>query len=91
MVIYNKITEWKGGDLVNIQLLKGARVSKGHTQESISKKIGMTSKTYNRKELGISDFSRQDILNISSILDLTIQQVNEIFFDNKLTERKEIA
>lgn len=76
---------------MNTNLLKGARVSKGHTQESISKLIGMTSKTYNRKELGIIDFSSKDILNISNALELTVQQVNEIFFDNKLTERKEIA
>lgn len=66
--------------------LKGARVSKGYTQESISKAIGITTNTYNRKELGLVKFTIEEITKISNLLEFTIEQVNDIFFDNKLTE-----
>lgn len=76
---------------MNCQLLKGARVAKGHTQTSLSQKIGMTPKTYNRKELGIRYFTHEEVFKISQILGLTLDEVNNIFFDNKLTNRKDIA
>jgi DNA-binding XRE family transcriptional regulator len=66
--------------------LKGARVAKGYTQELIAKKIGITTKTYCRKEQGHVSFTPEEIIKISNLLELTIEQVNEIFFDNKLTE-----
>lgn len=67
--------------------LKGIRVSKGYTQEEISIKLGMAIRTYNRKELGAVEFNRIEILRIAEILELTIESVNEIFFENKLTDR----
>lgn len=66
--------------------LKGARVTKGYTQVSISKAIGITTHTYNRKELGLVKFTIDEIIKISNLLEFTIEQVNEIFFNNKLTE-----
>ena len=66
--------------------LKGARVTKGYTQESIAKKINITTKTYNRKELGMVRFSTDEIIKITNLLEFTVTQVNDIFFDNKLTE-----
>lgn len=76
---------------MNSQLLKGTRVIKNHTQTSLSEAIGITCKTYNRKELGIVPFSNEEILKVSQVLGLTLDEVNSIFFDNKLTNRKDIA
>lgn len=67
--------------------LKGLRVGKGLTQKQISKKLGMAVKTYNRKELGLVEFTRDEILRLAEILDMSLQLVNEIFFENKLTNR----
>lgn len=72
---------------MNIDKLKGMRVSKGLTQERISKHIKMTITTYNRKELGLVQFTNQEILSVATILNMTLQDVNEVFFDSKLTER----
>lgn len=67
--------------------LKGLRVGAGLTQEQISKELGMATKTYNRKELGLVEFTRDEISKLAKILDMSLQQVNEIFFENKLTNR----
>ena len=72
---------------MNSNKLKGARVAKGLTQQQMSNKLGMTIKTYNRKELGLVEFNRKEVLDISSVLELSLQEVNEIFFGNQLTER----
>ncbi|WP_422446020.1 helix-turn-helix transcriptional regulator [Thermoanaerobacterium sp. DL9XJH110] len=70
---------------MNTLKLKGARVAKGYTQETLAQKLHMSAKTYNRKELGLIEFNRHEILTIAQILELNTNQVNEIFFDNKLT------
>lgn len=67
--------------------LKGLRVEKRYTQEQISIKLGMATKTYNRKELGIVEFTRDEIQKLADTLDMSMQMVNEIFFQNKLTNR----
>lgn len=72
---------------MNVLGLRSSRVKKGLTQGDIAKKLFITTKTYNRKELGITHFSPEEIKNISIILELTIDEVNQIFFDNKLTNR----
>lgn len=58
----------------------------GLTQQKLAKEAKMSTKTYNRKELGIIPFTGEEIINVSKILSLDINLVNEIFFDNKLTE-----
>ncbi len=67
--------------------LKGLRVENGLTQKQISEKLGMAIKTYNRKELGLVEFTRDEILRLAEILDMSLESVNEIFFENKLTNR----
>jgi DNA-binding XRE family transcriptional regulator len=66
--------------------LKGVRVKCGYTQEQLAQEIGITAKTYNRKELGITEFSRDEILIIIEKLFLDIHMVNEIFFGNQITD-----
>lgn len=72
---------------MNTNKLKGVRVSRGLTQEQISAKLDMAIRTYNRKELGIVEFSRKEILAVAQLLGLSLQEVNAIFFDNQLTDR----
>lgn len=71
---------------MNVSSLKSARVKKGLTQTEISKIMGITHTTYNRKELGVVEFVLSEVEQVSQILDLNLDEVNEIFFDNKITE-----
>lgn len=64
---------------MDIQKLKGARVSKGYTQELIARKLGVSTKTYNRKELGLIEFNRREILKLMEILELDHKDIAEIF------------
>lgn len=69
---------------MNLQLLKSKRVLKNYTQESIAEKIGMTTKTYNRKELGMTPFTINDVVLLTILLELNLVEINQIFFDNNL-------
>lgn len=64
---------------MDIQKLKGARVSKGYTQELIARKLGVSTKTYNRKELGLIEFNRKEILKLMEIPELDHKDIAEIF------------
>ncbi|NMB32719.1 MAG: helix-turn-helix transcriptional regulator [Clostridium sp.] len=59
--------------------LKGARVAKGFTQEDMAEKLDISTKTYNRKELGIVEFNRREIAELVKALDLTNDEAGEIF------------
>lgn len=71
---------------MNTNKLKSLRVLNGFTQEKVAERAKMSTKTYNRKELGIIPFTDEEILCLSVILNLDINLVNEIFFDNQLTK-----
>jgi len=71
---------------MGVNRIKVARICKNLTQDEVSKLLGVTISTYNRKELGLVDFKREEVLRLAKILDLTLQDVNEIFFNNKLTD-----
>lgn len=64
---------------MDIQKLKGARVAKGFTQETIAEKLDISTKTYNRKELGFVEFNRREIAILVDILGLTQDEVRKIF------------
>jgi len=72
---------------MNLLKLRGMRITKGYTQEKLAKMIGISAKTYNRKELGVIDFNLQEITTIVELFELNLDEVNEIFFDNKITNR----
>lgn len=65
---------------MNCMRLKGIRVSKGYTQEVLAEELGISTKTYNRKELGIIEFNRKEIAQLIDILDLDDKEVFNIFF-----------
>ncbi|MDF2595674.1 MAG: hypothetical protein K0R69_2015 [Clostridia bacterium] len=72
---------------MNSGKLSNIRKGKKITQVTLAKRMGMSTKTYNRKELGLIDFTRHEIESISKELSLTIEDVNEIFFNNNITNR----
>ncbi|GKX27821.1 hypothetical protein SH1V18_03010 [Vallitalea longa] len=70
---------------MNTYRLKSARASMGYTQVEMAKKLSITQKTYNRKELGIVDFNLREVTKIIDILKLDVDNVYGIFFNDKLT------
>jgi transcriptional regulator with XRE-family HTH domain len=79
----------RGDNMVNTNLLKGIRVSRGYTQKPVAEAAGMNVTTYCQKEQGKVEFTPKEIELIASFLNINIYQVNEIFFDKKLTIGKD--
>lgn len=92
MVNYNKLIQMvkRGGlkmeNKINTAKLRAKRVENGYSMENLAKKIGRTSKAYENKEKGITEFTRSEILDLIVILKLSVKEVFEIFFASQLTE-----
>lgn len=71
---------------INTNILKSKRIEKGYSQENLAKKLNMSSITYGAKERGEYEFTPTEILKLALILNLTLSDVNIIFFANKVTE-----
>lgn len=71
---------------MNLMELKIARIRKELTQKELAEKLGMAEVSYNRKEQGIREFSREEIEKLALLLNLDMDKVNEIFFNGKLTD-----
>ena len=71
---------------MNLMELKIARIRKEFTQKELAEKLGMAEVSYNRKEQGIREFSRDEIEKLALLLSLDMDKVNEIFFNGKLTD-----
>ena len=71
---------------MNLKKLRLARLERELSQKDLAKKIGVHELTYSRKERGQREFTRTEIDNLAAALDLTNSEVNEIFFDNRITE-----
>ena len=69
---------------MKLRLLKAKRVLKGMYQHEVAKEIGVSHKTYNFKENGKVEFNVEEILKVIECLDLNFDEVNDIFFSNKL-------
>ncbi|MDY5912430.1 MAG: helix-turn-helix transcriptional regulator [Inconstantimicrobium porci] len=69
---------------MNSSLLKSKRILVGLTQRKIAKKLGISEKSYNHKEQGKSDFKLQEVKSISKKINLSMEEVNNIFFDGDL-------
>ena len=66
--------------------LKGKRVEKGYTQEELAKKLDINTGTYNRKELGIVDFTLTEIQELMDLLDC---EFDDIFFKKDVANNYE--
>ena len=69
---------------ISMNLLKRMRYFKGYKQYEMADEIGISRQAYNYKENGKLCFNTYEIIKISERLELTLQQVNEIFFYGKL-------
>lgn len=71
---------------MNLNLLKRTRLYKGYQQYEVADGIGISRQTYNSKENGKSSFNIDELIRIVIFLNLTFNEVNEIFFDNAIAK-----
>jgi hypothetical protein len=73
----------KGGEKMNSNLLKGEIRAKAMTQENVARSIGVSLSRFNAKLNGTggAEFSLGEVRSIKSILDLSAEQVDHIFFE----------
>ena len=64
--------------------LEFARRAKGKSPKDLALAIGKTENSYRKKERGEETFSDDEKVIIAKELELTLEQVSEIFFDGKL-------
>ena len=69
--------------------IKAKRVLKGFTQSQVAELLKMKSQTYMLKEKGKSTFTDSEKISLAIALELTLQDVNEIFFDGLLPNGKQ--
>jgi transcriptional regulator with XRE-family HTH domain len=70
--------------MVNIRKLKSLRVYHNLTQEQLEQTAGIAYRTYSGKERGAQKFAIEDILKLAKVLKLSLDDVNDIFFEGKL-------
>ena len=64
--------------------VKAARVRMGYSQKQLADKVGITLASYRNKENGLSPFRDDEKIIMARELQLTLQQVNDYFFDGML-------
>lgn len=67
--------------------LEFARRAKNKSRADMARVIRKTVNSYNKKERGEVDFSDKEKIAVAKVLSLSLEQVNEIFFDGKLPIR----
>lgn len=65
--------------------LKFKRLEKGYSQKFTAKHLGIAEKTYCLKEGGKSEFDRNEISKLIQLLELSVRDVMDIFFNNEVT------
>lgn len=73
---------------MNTLKLKLKRLEKNLTQKCTAKAIGTSTKTYCLKEGGKSEFDRTEIVSLIILLNLSDEDVMEIFFNDEITKRQ---
>ena len=66
--------------MFNRNKLKGRIIEAGYTIEQLAGLIGVNPATFYRKMAQSSEFTRNEILAIKLVLDLTNEEINDIFF-----------
>ena len=64
--------------------IKGARTRLGYTQQFVADELGMTVHSYRKKESGCVKFTDEEKKNLSLVLGLTIEQINDWLYDGLL-------
>lgn len=71
---------------MNTLELKSARIRKGYTQEDMGKLLNLSNVSYGFKERGKIQFNLDEFLIIVKELELDLNNINTIFFNQELTE-----
>lgn len=66
--------------MTNSLKLRSVILEKGFTQDQIAEKLGISSTSLNYKINNKTEFKASEIKKLSEILELTQDQVNDIFF-----------
>lgn len=66
---------------MNKNLLLSAMAKAGITSSELSARIGVNQSTLYRKIKGFSDFNRNELQIIKSVLSLTVNEFEKIFFE----------
>ncbi len=66
--------------MLNVNLLRGAYVSRGFNQASLSKALGFKTQTFKRKIDGTSTFTLDEVQKMKELLSLTSDELIAIFF-----------
>ena len=70
---------------MNVRMLKAKRVENGLRQIDLAKALKITEKTMNRKECSPQNrFTAAEMLTLVTVLNLSLQEFNLIFFDSDL-------
>lgn len=73
------------GEQIDIERVKQARIDKGLSIMEVSEALGYKSYVaYYRKEEGMRKFSTNDVIGLSKLLDL---ELDDIFLNNKFPQR----
>ncbi|MCL1986709.1 MAG: hypothetical protein FWG64_01890 [Firmicutes bacterium] len=71
---------------INQLELSIAMLRKEKTSHDLAKLLGRSRVSLDTRRAGVTTFSTNDIIAIAKELELSLQQVNEIFFDNQLLD-----
>ena len=74
----------KGGEIMDQALFKYYVARKGYKLNEIAEILGVNSSTLYRKITGENDFTRSEIITLKNILELTIEELDKLFFNEKL-------
>lgn len=70
--------------MFNSDKLRGKMAEKRCTSEKMANFLGIDPATFHRKITGKSEFSRSEIQHIATILGLSMQDLEDIFFAEEL-------
>lgn len=70
--------------IMNERLLKSIMALKDISYDDLITQIGISKSAFYRKKKGDSEFTRKEIQIISNCLDLSDEQLSEIFFNHKV-------
>lgn len=66
---------------MGLRILKSRRALMGLTQVDVACKLGMNLKSYNLKENGKRGFSLEEVIKISKLLNLSLEEINDVFLN----------
>lgn len=72
---------------MNVKLLRAVQEEKGIMSKFVAEKIGLHRAVYCKRLHGGAPFKLDEVPKIAKALNLTLKQVNDIFFDGELPTR----